>query len=148
MPTTPATRKPVEDLTASDLEAFAVWEFAEDEEECQDETWVRPLCVRSIPQGMFSLSVAAAARLACGLVYPAVLFCDTDNNLEVQAISLLTTGKRILIGTRDPAGEVQAALNQLGLSAAQALPIEYATRVPSSKTGALVFGTFAVQSAL
>jgi hypothetical protein len=44
MQATIATRKPVDELTASDLEAFPVWEFAMDEEgvEEQDETWVKP----------------------------------------------------------------------------------------------------------
>src|SRR3954462_3252023 len=46
MTTSLTTRKPVDELTAADLEAFPVWEYADDEEgddEDQDETWVRPV---------------------------------------------------------------------------------------------------------
>lgn len=61
MPATIATRKPVTDLTADDLETFPVWEFAMDEENIpgRDETWVRPIDTATIPEGLSSISVAA-----------------------------------------------------------------------------------------
>jgi hypothetical protein len=72
MATSLATRKPVEDLTASDLEAFPVWEFVFDEEESEamDETWVKPVATSRVPADGYSLIVAAAIKLAGGLIYP------------------------------------------------------------------------------
>ena len=87
MQATIATRKPVDELTASDLEAFPVWEFAMDEEEVeeQDETWVKPVPTSEVPADGFSLSVAAVLKLANGRVYPGVMFCDTHAGLDIAA---------------------------------------------------------------
>jgi hypothetical protein len=54
------TRKPVTDLTLADLDAFPIWEFALDEEEHpeQDETWVRPIRRKKVPQNAYSQIVA------------------------------------------------------------------------------------------
>ena len=56
-----ATRKPIDQLTPEDLEAFPIWEFATDEEEDdeRDETWVRPVDAAFIEPDQYSLSVAA-----------------------------------------------------------------------------------------
>jgi hypothetical protein len=158
MPTTLATRKPVEDLAVADLEAFPVWEFALDEEGSeddahdeddnpQDETWVRPLAAAEVPGGASALGVAAALRLAGGLVYPGVLFCDTDvdpahANLEVSAVALLTTAGRVLFARGDTPAETGRALKRLGLPAAQVFPLEYCTRAPLAGSGAPGYGSF------
>ena len=56
------TRKPIIKLTATDLRAFPVWEFAIDEESHpdQDETWVRPVQAEAVPTGAYSQIVAAS----------------------------------------------------------------------------------------
>jgi len=144
MNTTIATRKPVEDLTVADLEAFPVWEFATDEEEdeAQDETWVRPVPAAAVPADGYSLSVAAVLRLAGGLVYPGVLFCDTRAGLEVNALALLTTGGRLLFVRGDTPADAGRALRRLGLRGADVFPLEYCTRAPLAGTGAAARGSF------
>jgi hypothetical protein len=149
MPTTTLdTRKPIEDLTAADLEAFPVWEFADDEEgtEEQDETWVRPLAATSVPTGGDSLSVAAALRLANGLVYPGALFCDTHAGLHVSGVAILTTQGRVLFTPGDTKPEVRRALKRFGLSAAQVFPIQYSTRVPVGDGPGHGTGAFAIDA--
>jgi len=144
MTTTIATRKPVEDLTVADLEAFPIWEFAADEEENeeQDETWVKPVPAAEVPAGAWSLSVAAVLRLAGGHVYPGVLFCDTRAGLEVAALALLTTGGRVLFAQGDAPAEVGRALKRLGLKRQDVFPLEYCTRAPLAGTGAVARGGF------
>jgi hypothetical protein len=143
------TRKPVEALTARDLEAFPVWAFVDDdgEDEEQDETWVQPVPSELIPRQALSLCVAAAARLPCGLVYPAVLFCDTYRGFKVSAAALLTVRGRSLFVPNDTLAERRKALAELGLTAAQVLPFDYCRRAPSADTGRFERGTFSSQNA-
>jgi hypothetical protein len=146
MPTTLATRKPVEELTVADLEAFPVWEFAidgEGEDEEQDETWVRPLAGGAVPAQGDALCVAAAVRLAGGPVYPAVLFCDADaRGIEVSAVALLTTGGRVLFTGADTPGEIKGSLKRLGLARAAVFPLAYCTRAPLAANGEFGRGVF------
>ena len=63
------TRKPIDQITVADLVDFAIWEFCLDGEgvEGMDETWVRPLAAAAVPNGAYSLSVAAEFETASGL---------------------------------------------------------------------------------
>jgi hypothetical protein len=69
MAATIATRKPIDQITVADLVDFPIWEFCLDEEgvEGMDETWVRPLAAAAVPNGAYSLSVAAEFETASGL---------------------------------------------------------------------------------
>jgi hypothetical protein len=150
VPTTIATRKPVDQLTASDLDAFPVWEFAIDEEEGdeeQDETWVKPVATGEVPADGSSLSIAVALRLASGLVYPGVMFCDTHAGLDIAAVALLTTEGRVLFSQSDSPSELRRNLKRLGLAYQNVFPLDYCTRVPSARTGTLERGTFNVPHA-
>jgi len=150
MPPTIATRKPVDELTATDLEAFPVWEFALDEEEVdeeQDETWVKPVATGEVPADGSSLSVAAALRLASGQVYPGVMFCDTRAGLDIAAIALLTTEGRVLFSRSDSPSDIRRNLKRLGLAHQNVFPLDYCTRAPSARTGILERGTFNVPHA-
>jgi hypothetical protein len=150
MPPTITTRKPVDEITAVDLEAFPVWEFAIDEEDAEeerDETWVKPVPTSNVPANSSSLSIAAAVRLASGQVYPAVMFCDTHGGFDVAAIALLTTEGRVLFSQGDSAAETRRNLKRLGLSHQNVFPLDYCTRVPSALTGTLERGTFNVPHA-
>ncbi|CAN7235558.1 MULTISPECIES: hypothetical protein [unclassified Variovorax] len=144
MQATIATRKPVDELTASDLEAFPVWEFAMDEEEVeeQDETWVKPVPTSEVPADGFSLSVAAVLKLANGRVYPGVVFCDTHAGLDIAAVALLTTGGRVLFSKNDSPSEIRRSLKRLGLGRQHVFPLDFCTRVPLARTGILERGTF------
>ncbi|WP_395322285.1 hypothetical protein [Variovorax sp. UC74_104] len=147
MPPTLATRKPVDELTATDLEKFPVWEFAMDEEgddEEQDETWVKPVPTSEVPDNNSSLAVAAALRLAGGPVYPGVMFCDTQGGFDVAAVALLTTKGRVLFAQGDSPAEIRRNLKRLGLTHQGVFPLDYCTRVPSARTGIFERGTFDV----
>lgn len=145
MPTTLATRKPVEDLSAADLEVFPVWEFATNDEgvEGQDETWIKPVDTLAIPSGSFAVSMAAVMKLANEQVFPGVLFGDAANALDVSAIALLTTQGRILFSAYESRQAADACLAGFGLSVDQVFPIAYCTRAPLESTSQLARGEFA-----
>ncbi|WP_431256825.1 hypothetical protein ACQ86G_19255 [Roseateles chitinivorans] len=140
------TRKPVEQLTAVDLETYPIWEFVSDdggqdeEDGDEDETWVKPVLADSIPPKSYTLCMAAAARLASGAIYPAVLFGDTVEGFSIDGLALLTTEGRVLFHGSDSASEKRLALKRLGLGQRDVFPIEFATRAPLAATGAHVFG--------
>ncbi len=142
------TRKPVEQLSADDLEAHPIWEFVADdgghedgdEDEDEDETWVKPVLAEAIPPIAYALCVAASARLASGVIYPAVLFGDAVDGLSINGLALLTTEGRVLFHNSDSAAETRRALKRLGLGQREVFPIEFATRAVSAATGAHVFG--------
>lgn len=138
-------RKPVEEINAADLEQFPIWEFTPDDgDDDQDETWVRPLPNNTIPESAFSLCIAAAVRLRCGLVYPAVLFGDASGRLTVDGAALLTTKGRVLFHQSDSPAETHQNLRRLGLSKAEVFPLEYATRAPFAASGSIAVGVFAL----
>jgi hypothetical protein len=141
MPTTLRTRKPVDQLTVKDLEAFPVWEYALDEEgtEGMDETWVKPIDTQVVPADSFSLMVASVVKLANGSVYPGVVHCDTAPTFRPQHLALLTTGGRILLDL-NPTFGLSELQSLLGLKQDAAVPIEFATRVPLATTGQFAFG--------
>ena len=62
------TRKPVDELTAADLETYPLWEYALDEEDIpgQDETWVRPVDSEVIPKDQYSQLVATDFTMSDG----------------------------------------------------------------------------------
>ncbi len=138
-----ATRKPVEDLSANDLEVFPVWEFAEDEEGSpeQDETWVRPRASSEIPENASSICVRASVRLACGLIYPAALFVDTFGTFTVQAVGLLTIDGRVLLAESEATAQPSKELRRLGLTAGEVFPLEYSTIASLAATGQVARGT-------
>ena len=143
MRSTLATRMPVTDLTAAHLEEFPVWEFAIDEEEReeQDETWVKPVPTSQVPADGLSLSVAVTLKLANGLVYPAIMCCDTYAGFHVQAFAILTTEGRVLFSRNDSRSERQRSLKRLGLRVGQVFPLHYCTRIPYARTGSHEQGT-------
>lgn len=142
---TAKTRKPVEDLDTTDLEAFPVWEFLSDDgEDDEDETWVKPVLSRGIPTAALSLCLAGVARLPSGAVYPAVIFGDTLHGFSVNGLALLTTKGRVLIHESDASNERLSALRRLGLTEKEVFPVEFATRAPLASTGGLAFGRFGI----
>jgi hypothetical protein len=73
------TRKPCDRLWQSDLAAFPIWEFADDEEAIpgRDETWVRPLNRRTIARSRSVYAVAAKFTLANSLQFNGVAWIET-----------------------------------------------------------------------
>ena len=94
MQATLKTRKPVDKLTAGDLVAFPIWEFASDEEdvEGQDETWVRPVGRKQVPAGAYSQLVASDFTTACGVKLQGFMTVTTANEIEISAGAIVGDG--------------------------------------------------------
>lgn len=135
MPPTPDARKPARSLTPADLDAFPIWQFADDEEgiEGRDETWVRPVDARSVPRRSYSI-VAADFRAACGREFtghiavsrledPAEIFQGVIHNGDG---SFLVPNPELAFFDR----AMSDLLNGLGLSRTELFPITYTLRVP------------------
>lgn len=136
-------RKPVEDLNVVDLEKFPVWVFgADDGGEDEDETWVKPLPHDDVPESGEAICVAAAARLACGLVYPAVVFAGSLEEMDVNAVALLTAEGRVLFCRGDSPKETGRNLLRLGLTRDQVFPLEYAMRAQIATSDLDAMGVF------
>jgi hypothetical protein len=85
MPVALSTRKPITKLTVGDLRAFAMWEYAIDEE-LQDETWVRPLGGSSVRKGSYSQIVAADFATRSGRRLQGFMIVSTaGGKVEVSA---------------------------------------------------------------
>lgn len=134
MPTTMLTRKPIDALTHDDLEAFQVWEFADDEEgtEEQDETWVRPVDTAVIPQGAYSLSVAARFTTAAGLELVGFIGVSTDDAFEISHASLITSNRYLYLPAVSYA-DAETDYNELAAALEQPLsavfPLRFELRV-------------------
>ncbi|WP_266156989.1 hypothetical protein [Dyella silvatica] len=128
------TRKPIDELTADDLDTFHVWAFADDEEEVegQDETWVRPLDTTVVPQGAFSLSVAAAFTTSSGLELSGFVGVSTDEGVEISHASLVTSGRYLClpaVGYADAAADYDELADALGQAVAAVFPLHFELRV-------------------
>jgi hypothetical protein len=100
MAATIATRKPIDQITVADLVDFPIWEFCLDEEgvEGMDETWVRPLAAAAVPNGAYSLSVAAEFETASGLRVNGLIGVTTaEGEVEIAHPVLLFDGKYLFI---------------------------------------------------
>jgi hypothetical protein len=100
MAATIATRKPIDQITVADLVDFPIWEFCLDEEgvEGMDETWVRPLAAAAVPNGAYSLSVAAAFETASGLRVNGLIGVTTaEGEVEIAYPVLLFDGKYLFV---------------------------------------------------
>ena len=100
MAATIATRKPIDQITVADLVDFPIWEFCLDEEgvEGMDETWVRPLAAAAVPNGAYSLSVAAEFETASGLRVDGLVGVTTiAGEVEIAQAVLLFGGKYLFV---------------------------------------------------
>jgi hypothetical protein len=104
MAATIANRKPIDQITVADLVDFPIWEFCLDEEgvESMDETWVRPLAAAAVPNGAYSLSVAAKFETASGLrVNGLVGVTTTAGEVEISEAVLLFDEKYLFVPRTD-----------------------------------------------
>jgi hypothetical protein len=99
MAATIASRKPIDQITVADLVDFPIWEFCLDEEgvEGMDETWVRPLAAAAVPNGEYSLSVAAEFETAAGLRVSGLVGVTTAGEVEISEAVLLFHGKYLFV---------------------------------------------------
>jgi hypothetical protein len=124
------TRKPIDDLTSEDLDAFAVWEFAEDEEhiEGRDETWVRPLIVDRIPRRISPCGVRAELVTAAGEVLRGLVWVTAREELIADAAAGFSEGR---YGYLHPADLEKKALFPIFYRLAVAFDLEERPRTGS-----------------
>ena len=136
MAATIATRKPIDQITVADLVDFPIWEFCLDEEgvEGMDETWVRPLAAAAVPNGAYSLSVAAEFETASGLRVNGLVGVTTiAGEVEISEAVLLFDGKYLFVPRIDALREDDekfrsAIADALGTS--PVFPLRYRLSVP------------------
>lgn len=121
------TRKPVDQLDATDLSTFPVWEFALDEEDVddRDETWVRPIDTQVVPGDRSSLVVAATFTTACTQEYSGFVIITTASQaLEMHGGVVLNGHDYIPMESREE------LTTSLGLSETDLFPMTYVLHVP------------------
>ena len=138
MAATLATRKPIDQITVADLVDFPIWEFCLDEEgiEGMDETWVRPLVAAAVPNGAYSLSVAAEFETASGLRVNGLIGVTTaEGEVEIAYPVLLFDGKYLFVPSQhdmqigpDDEKLRRAVVDALGPS--PVFPLRYRLSVP------------------
>lgn len=129
------TRKPIDALRLSDVEAFPIWEFATDEEENegQDETWVRPIRLKKIPADAYSLSVSASFTSPTGAKYRGIVGVNTAEGFEVVHAAVLTEESYVFVPWPGMAGASQMARDaaeELGIEAKDLFPLSFRLGVP------------------
>jgi hypothetical protein len=140
MAATLRTRKPANRLTLDDLEAFPIWEYADDEEgiEGQDETWVRPLRARLVPRGRYSVTVAADFTTPNRRAFRGFVDVTTaEGPLEVCQ-GVILDGREPYLFIPNPElvhyQQLRAAVaTGLGLQVSDTFPLVYTLRVPLAK---------------
>lgn len=128
------TRKAINELNHEDLEAFPIWEFANDEEENeeQDETWVRPVPGNVIDLDQYSLSVAADFVTASGKAISGAVDVTTADEFEFGHAFLLYDDRYIFVSSEkfpDGNQERNAVALALGLPVEKAFPLKFTLRV-------------------
>jgi hypothetical protein len=130
MSVTLRTRKPIDLLELEDFSSFPIWEFAADEEdnEEQDETWVRPVAAEFIETNCYSLSVAARFETVSGQLIFGCVDVSTANGIEFGHGVLLHNGKYIFVATTNYSRAIEdrktVALS-LQLTESQVFPLKF-----------------------
>src|SRR5262245_25997614 len=124
------TRKPIDKLTAADLLAFPIWEYAIDEEDVEgrDETWVRPTNATVVRANSWSLSVAADFRTHSGITLPGLMGVTTAGGVEIDGAVLLPERKYIVVDSNSAASRRSTA-SALGMSVRDLFPLSFTLRV-------------------
>jgi hypothetical protein len=145
METTLQTRKLIDALTPEDLEAFAIWEFAMEASDKQDETWIRPLDRSTIPLDTSSLSVAADFVTADGTHFAGIVGLSTDKGLEIASGSLLADGAYVYAGHGEKTSirYKTSAASQLGKPPVGIYPLRFTLRAMLDGEAAPRSGIFA-----
>jgi len=128
------TRKPINQLTVADLEAFPVWQYAEDEEgvDGRDETWVRPIAVSVVPERS-STHVAASFTAACGKHFEGFVTVSTlEGAPDFCQGSIFHNGDSFLVANPGSFGFSESRarlLAAVGLKEAETFPLLFRLRV-------------------
>jgi hypothetical protein len=134
MPPSLKTRKPIDQLKPEDLIAFPVWEFASDEEEDeeQDETWVRPHLAKMMGPDLYDLSVAADFLASSGQTFTGFIGVTTAGDLEFGHGVLLHENTHIFVPSAEypqAKKERKAVAAALRVKESQVFPLKFTLRV-------------------
>jgi hypothetical protein len=145
METSLQTRKQIDALTPEDLDAFAIWEFAMEASDKQDENWIRPLDRSTIPRETSSLSVAADFITADGTRFAGIVGLSTDEGLEIASGSLLAGGAYVYAGHGEKTSirYKTSAASQLGKPPVDIYPLRFTLRALLDGEAAPRSGIFA-----
>jgi hypothetical protein len=145
METSLQTRKPIDALTSEDLDAFAVWECAMEEDDDRDASWIRPLDRSTIPRDTASLSVAADFVTADGTRFAGIVGLSTDEGIEIASGSLLADGGYVYAGHGEKTSirYKTSAASQLGKPPADIYPLRFTLRALLDGEAAPRSGIFA-----
>jgi len=80
--------KPVDELTARDFEDHPIWEYAMDDEDTLDETYVRPVHSSVVPDETWVVyQVACTVTVASGKSYPGFLeICNSAPHFDAPSV--------------------------------------------------------------
>lgn len=127
MKATLSTRKPVDKITVADLRSFPIWEFASDKEgePGQDETWIRPVRATMVPDGEYSLLVAASFDASPTFSLLGFMTVTTaDHPADVSPGAIVTDGAYHFIPSPKMVGATEGRI-ALTLSLGITFPLSY-----------------------
>jgi len=127
------TRKPIQLLSATDFAAFAVWEYADDEEwlKGQDETWVRPVNSSAVPNRGYTHVAADFTTAAGRQLFGYVTVSTLERIPEVSQGVVFHHGTALFVcnpkglGFQESRGELLAGL---GLTEREMFPLSFRLR--------------------
>jgi hypothetical protein len=116
-----------------------------EEDEGQDETWIRPLERVTIPREAASLSVAADFVTADGTPFVGIVALSADEGMVFEGADLLARGAYIYAahGERTPLRYKTSASSELGKPAAGIYPLRFTLRALLDGEAAARSGVFA-----
>jgi len=139
--------KPVQELTAHDFQDHPIWEYAMDEEDAYDETYVRPVYSHAVPQKEWVVyQVACTVTVASGKSYSG--FLEICNNAfhcgDGVPVVVGNSGSDYwwLGAEPDDKSERHKFEKFFGATYAQLLPIRWQLCVPVPGNSSLQSGIF------
>lgn len=129
------TRKPIHMLTETDFSAYAIWEFATDEEgaEGRDECWVRPVAAEVVPRRSYTL-VAAEFTDRRGRAFDGYVVVSTlEGHPDINSGTVFDRGGSYLVPNPRTVSyrEMREALKTgLGLNDAEVSSLAFVLKVP------------------
>jgi hypothetical protein len=137
--------KPIDELTPSDLAKFPIWEFATGDEEAGDETYVRPVKAKSVPDDdpyqVYQVACDVITRSGASFTGFAIV---SESAVEEGAIAVVgESGKDYWLLDTPPTREEKASFEAFfGCSYKNVFPAKWTLRVLVASEAAPISGTF------
>jgi hypothetical protein len=120
--------KPISELSAADLDTSPIWEWAYDEEEC-DETCVRPTELSAVPrEGEYHVALLLTTATGATL-HGLASVCDGE--LETDGIGAVAAAGGYWVLDSPPHGRRETAwfVERFGAAFAELFPVAWSARV-------------------